>query len=236
MALVHNAISDTCSTTITANTAGNLLAVFCEAQMTNFATNVTDNASGGSNTYTEVVGSRGILGAGVAPVSIWYSQTARGGATTVTCTTDSTCYGSGVNEYSGVLASGSPVDVSSGSLQTAAVGGFCAGAPISTTNTGDVIFTAAVPLVSITGVTAPYTDFLGGTGDGQASSDYIPGTTVSGSIASWACNPADAIATSVVAFLPAAAAGGTTLGVIRTTPGTGTIFTTPGTGIIRTTP
>ena len=210
VALVHQAISDTCSTTITSSTSGNLLVVFCEAQDTNFATAVADNASGGSNTYTEIVGSHGNLIGVVAPTSIWYSQTTHGGATTVTCTSASDCYGSGVSEYSGALISGSPVDTSSGSLQTASIGTICTGAPVTTSNSGDVIFTAGIPLNGLTAVNAPYTDFLGGTGNGQATADYIPGSIVTTSSASWTCAVADAMASSVAAFLPAAGGGGGT--------------------------
>jgi hypothetical protein len=198
VALVNKSISDTCSVTIPSSVAGNLIAVFCEGTDSR-PTNVTDNASGGSNTYTEVVGSRGAFSSGVGETSIWYSQTVRGGATTVTCTPVSDCYGSGANEYSGVLASGNPVDVSSGTVFILCIGGTsCSGAVITTTNAGDVIFTV---------VGSPYTDFLGGTGNGQATSNYIPGAIVTSSSATWSdSNPGDAVGSSVVAFLPAVAA------------------------------
>lgn len=208
IALVHKAISDSCSVTIIANASGNLLATFCESQSATPAASVTDNASGGSNTYTEVVGSRGGLSGGVAATNIFYSQTTHAGATTVTCS--GSCYGAAVYEYSGALASGNPVDTSSGTVQVNCTAGSCTGAQVTTINAGDVIFSGVAPGNSILSVAAPYTDFLGATSNGQASCDYIPGTTVTNSAAVWTSSVSgDITGTSVVAFLPAAGGGAT---------------------------
>lgn len=205
---VQKAISDTCATTISANVSGNILIVFCEGQ-TGYPTAVSDNATGGSNTYTEVTASRGGLFGPVGATNIWYSQTIHGGATTVTCTSASDCYGSGVREYSGALASGSPVDVSSGSVQVGCTSTTnCPSAPVTTTNAGDAIISVGIPGSSITGVNSPFGDFQGGTGNGQAWADYIPGSTVSGSSATWNdSSGSDAVGSSIVAILPAASAG-----------------------------
>lgn len=234
---VQKAIADSCATTISANVAGNLLVVFCEGE-TAHATGVTDNASGGSNTYTRVDGSGGGLNGSVGPTTIWYSQTARSGATTVTCASSPGCYGSGVREYAGALASGDPVDASSGTVSIGCTGGSsCNGATITTTDAGAVIVAVAIPGSSITGVASPYdVDFLGGTSNGQAFADYIPGTTVTDSIAVWSdSNPSDAVGSSVAAFKAAATAAATT-GSVTTIPGSGSITTLPGTGSITTRP
>lgn len=198
-----------CSTTISANTSGNLLAVFCNSDTGSYCTNVTDNASGGSNTYTEVTGSRGAFSGSIGTGNIFYSQTAHGGATVVTCGTGCTgCLGNSVYEYSGALASGSPVDTSSGSVAQVCSGTNCTGAAVTTTNSGDVIFTGVVPGNSVTAVAAPYTDFLNNATNGNASADYIPGTTVSNNSAVWTSASGDTFGTSVAAFLPAAGGGG----------------------------
>lgn len=206
IALVNSAISDSCSVTTTASTAGNLIAVYCEADSGTHPASVSDNGSGGSNTYTEVTGARGGL-SGIAATGIFYSQTTHAGVTTVTCS--GSCFGSAAYEYSGALASGSPVDTSSGSVTQNCISGICTGAPVTTLNSGDVIFTAVVPANSILSVAAPYTDFLGGTGNGHASADYLPGTIVTASAAVWtSSNSGDQIGTSVAAFLPASGGGG----------------------------
>lgn len=193
-----------CATTISANTAGNLLAVYCESDSGTYATSVTDNASGGSNTYTEVVGSRGGF-AGTAVTNIFYSQTNHSGATVVTC--NGTCFGTSVYEYSGTLASGSPVDTSSGSVSQGCIATACTGAPVTTLNAGDVIFTGIVPGNNITSVAAPYTNFLQNATNGNGSADYLPGTTVTASAAVWTdSSSGDTYGTSVAVFLPAASA------------------------------
>lgn len=212
--LVQKVISDACSVTISANTSGNLLAVGCESQSSTLPASVTDNASGGSNTYTEVVGSRGGLSGGVAATNIFYSQTTHAGATTVTCA--GSCYGAAVYEYSGALASGNPVDTSSGTVSITCSSGLCTGAQVTTTDAGDVIFSYIAPFNSILSVAAPYTDFLGATSNGQASCDYIPGSTVTNSAAVWTSSVSgDITGTSVAAFLPAAGGGGSATPFIR---------------------
>lgn len=203
IALVQKVISDSCSNTISANAAGNLLVVACEGQTT-YPTAVADNASGGSNTYNEIVPSRAGLFGNVGLTSVWYSQTAHSGATTVTCTSASDCYGSAVYEYSGALASGNPVDTSSGSVSTGCSAASCSGPSITTTNSGDVIFAYSIPGVSITAVGAPYANFLGGTGNGQGAADYLPGSTVSGHQVVWTdSSGGDSVGTTTAAFLPA---------------------------------
>lgn len=205
---IQKVISDSCSATISANSVGDFVAVACESQSSTVAASVSDNASGGSNTYTEVVGSRGGLNGGVAATNIFYSQTTHAGATTVTCA--GSCYGAAVYIYNDRLASGNPVDTSSGTVSTNCVLGLCTGAPVTTLNSGDVIFSLIAPFNSILSVAAPYTDFLGGTSNGQASCDYIPGTTVMASAAVWTSSVSgDITGTSVAAFLPAAGGGGT---------------------------
>ena len=231
---VQKAISDSCSTTISANTAGNLLVVFCEGQTT-YPTAVSDNAAGGSNTYTEVTGARGALSGPVGATTVWYSRTTNSGATTVTCTSASDCYGSGVREYSGALASGDPVDTSSGSVSTGCTGTSCLGAPVTTTDAGAVIIGYAIPGNSITAVDSPFTDFLGGTANGHAFADYLPGTTVTANQATWTdSSSGDSVGSSVVAFKAEGGGGGgpSGPGSINTTPGFGSINSLPGTGSI----
>lgn len=231
-ALVQHAISDTCSVTITASGL-NILAVMCEGQ-TSYATAVADDASGGSNSYTEVIGSRGGFATNVGLTSIWYTQATHSGATTLTCTSSSSCYGTAAWEISGGLMAGNPVDASSGTINIGCISTSCTGAAITTANAGSFIVTGAAPGVGLTGVGAPYTDFLGGTANGQAMCDYLPGTTVSNSAAVWTdSSPGDAVGSSAVAFLPAASAAAPVSG-ITVTPGSGSIKIAPGSGFIKT--
>lgn len=209
---VHPTTGGSCITPITATTAGDFIAVACESDTSGYATNVTDNGSGGSNTYTEILGSRGGITAVAATTSIWYTQSTHGGVTSVTCTTPSGCFGTAVYTYSGVLASGNPVDSSTGSVQQTGSGSSDLGAPTTTTNSGDVIFTFIVPLNSITAVAAPYTNFIENTTNGDASADYLPGTTLTNNQANWTdSGSGGGYGTSVAAFLPAGGAAAATV-------------------------
>lgn len=203
--LVHkNAHATACSSTVASTTAGNLNVVFCESSSSTPPPSVTDDATGGSNTYTEVVGSRGSLNSGVATMNIFYSQTVHSGATSVTCG-GGTCFGSAMYEYSGGLASGNPVDVSTGSLQLNCSGTTCTCNTLSnTTNSGDLIFAASAPNATMTGVASPYGNFESDA-NGSGTADYIPASTLSGHATVWTGTNGDSFACGTVAFFPAAA-------------------------------
>ena len=87
------------------------------------------------------------------------------------------------------------------------------GAPVTTTNAGDLIFAYNTPGNSINSVNTPYGNFLNNPTNGDASADYIPGTTVSASHATWIdAGTNSAFGTCVAAFLPAASGGGASVG------------------------
>lgn len=201
--LVNSANSSTTSSqTINPDTAGNLLAVGCICSSQ--CTGVTDNASGGTNSYSEVVGSRATYTSGSPfPQSVWYSQIVFGGATSVTCD------GSGaeivaVYEYSGI-SPGNPVDTSSGTTDAVCSGTACPGPPITTTNAGDVIFGFTDPGQSISSVNSPWGNFIENSTTGFGSADYFPSTIVTSNQAGWVdAASGDSYASSAVAFLPPA--------------------------------
>ena len=203
--LVHSTVQGgfTASLTIPSTIAGNFLVVACICDATP-CTGIMDNATGGTNTYIDIPLARSTYTAtGPFPESIYYSQTIHNGATSVTCVGGSADLVS-VYEYSGVLASGNPVDVSSGTTGQLCSGTSCLGGKITTTNAGDVIFGTGDQGQQWTAITSPWTDGIFSGVTGQAAADYIPGVIVTSNQANWTDNTSgDHYASSTVAFLPA---------------------------------
>jgi hypothetical protein len=185
----------TAALTVTSTGTGDSMVVYCMCT-TGYCTGVTDNATGGSSTYTEVLGARGLLTG--FQCNAFVAGTLKSGATTVTCA------GSGAGEtnafeYSGVNTS-SPVDVSTGTVNGSANGTISTGKALTTTNAGDVISSYIVPSGSASGVSSPYGHLIEN-GDGVSSADYTPGTVVTSS-ATWTGSPGN-FGNSALALMPA---------------------------------
>lgn len=216
-----------CGVTISP-TVGELVGVACESQSNTFAASVTDDASGGSNTYTESVPSRGGL-AGTAVTNFFTAHIANASATTVTCA--GSCYGARVFRLSGGLAAGDPVDASTGSVTQGCVGTDCTAPPISTTDAGDAILSFCAPGNSMTSVAAPYANFVTD-GNGSGSGTYIPGTTVTNNSAVFTgSSGGDIFGCSVVALKPAASGAPAAQNLIIS-PGSGNLTIAPGAGTL----
>ena len=96
------------SITITAPAVGNLMVVEVGIESPNNRTisSITDNATGGSNTYAPTVPATQRIRAGAGTVEIWTARVERGGATSVTITlSGAASFVDGfVHEYSGVAS------------------------------------------------------------------------------------------------------------------------------------
>ena len=155
--------------TVPATTAGNLIVVCVMAgNGNNRVTSVTDNATGGSNTYVQCTGARSAVTTGINGnrrfSDIWYCEgAARGGATTITVNFNNNTAnfpsGVGVLEYSGALSTGAflTAGANSGSANPAV----CPSLSVSTD--GDVLVTC-ITLAggSVTSVASPWTLELNG--------------------------------------------------------------------------
>jgi hypothetical protein len=172
-------------------------------------TSVTDNATGGSNTYTQVPSAYAHIAAGSNGSSdLWYCANCKSGATTVTInfSVTVTFEQGGVLEYSGAALS-SPVDVSNNVSNGSAAATTFTGPTLATTNPGDVVVAVCNPFNTVTAVTAPFTS-RGNVNNAAADSDYIPGAT--GSYTPTFTGTTGGFCISAAAFLPAAS-GGTTM-------------------------
>jgi hypothetical protein len=196
----------TCAETITSSGSGNLLVVstlVSAAAIT--VTSVTDNATGGSNTYVQATSSRAATT--VLSGDIWFAKNSSPGATTVTVHFNNSSAGCVVQtmEYAGADVS-APFEIGisgTGLTSTTAIT-----ASTTTSLPGDLIFAAVggETANTINSVASPYTIRHHTAGYGTGDADYITTSTVTNSHASFVFSATSPYETNVAVFKPAVAA------------------------------
>jgi len=183
--------------TIPATSTGNTLIVTATWAAPNCnLTSVTDNASGGSNSYV-TTNANGNYSFGTT--SIWYAKNVKAGATSVTISS-STCVGEGVGvaiyEVAGLSAT-SPLDQASGTGELGR--STTANAPLVTPTSACTFIVSAVCVETfVTSGTNAFTNFVDIYGNGQS---YYLTQSASGSYgASWSLNSAGFYSASTVNF------------------------------------
>lgn len=194
---VQHVVGTTTPLTVASTGSGNILVVIC-ASNTPGCSGITDNATGGSNTYTAVGGSAG-SDVGFTG-EIFVAANSKSGATSISA-------GSLSNgmlhffEYTGAATS-NPVDTSTGTTSGTCSGTTATSHNMTTTNTEDMVISGAFAGASITAVASPYGHFIEDA-NGDGSADWAPGST-SATGAVWTClNSGDSFENSAVAILPA---------------------------------
>jgi hypothetical protein len=189
--------------------SGNLLAVVLTYYpvSANTVTSMTDNATGGSNTYTQVPGAFGLTGTPPAGTTdIWYCPNCKSGATTLTITFSATVtfQQGGLLEYSGVALS-SPIDVAG--VVTQQTGATTSGPNLTITNAGDVLVAVCNVGNTVTGVNAPWVS-EGNPNNQSAVAQYLPGAT--GTYSPTFTGVSGGYCVSAAAFFPASTGNFTT--------------------------
>jgi hypothetical protein len=87
------------SVTMTSTKADDLLVVGVQTAPGATIMNVSDNAPGGTSTFSTIIGSMASNAVGDGGVDVWYTPTANAGATSVTATTKDSIYGLVVWEF-----------------------------------------------------------------------------------------------------------------------------------------
>jgi hypothetical protein len=159
--------------TISATGSGNLIVVtLIGGPGGQDISSITDNATGGSNTY--IATPNGYINDGSHVADTWYAKNINSGATTVTVNIN-TSTGSGncvigITEYSGA-SSTSPLEISS----NASGSGAPVGPALTTLNTGSVLIaTCYATSTGTSGVSSPW---VSTTGSLKFTADYLPGAT-----------------------------------------------------------
>jgi hypothetical protein len=136
---------------VAASGTGNLIVVAMEIGSSATVSSITDNATGGSNTYVQVPGARASYSAGAS--DIWYAKNSKVGATTITVTLSSGTPGALVAWQVAGISTTAPLDVAAAANNQPA-SATPQGPAVTTTNAGDFVVSLAVVTNSITGMAA----------------------------------------------------------------------------------
>ena len=169
------AASSPVSLTISATTSSHLILVLVTGPGSSATvTSITDNATGGSNSYHQVTSARGSVASTENSFSdLWYAENINPGATSITVTS------SGASfilveafEFSGMVTSGSP-DGSGANVSNATASGTSALGASLTTSTSDVLYCGG-DLSGLSAVSSGWT--IDGDGDGAYMLNSVVGT------------------------------------------------------------
>jgi hypothetical protein len=174
--------------TVTSSTAGDLIVVWygSGANVANCITSVSDNASGGTNSYTVETGTSVNVSSAGSGEFAW-SLTARGSVTSVIATVNVSCSSPVmiVWQISGIAAS--PKDAANTNTFSAST--IPIGATVTTTQTGDYIVAAMVTTGTVTGMCTSGctgTDGSAWTSDSTTGGDgYAHVTSTSAAATTW---------------------------------------------------
>lgn len=178
--------------------AGNCVVVFVTGNGNSGVTSITDNTSGGSNTYVNA-NIKSTVTTPSGNVEVWYSTNVAAGATTVTINTTNTGPQVWIYELSGVVTGQNPFDVT-GVTNNGASTTTPAGPSLTTTNTNDYLIETCAFGGTLTGVNSPWTSQTVISGNDSAS--YAPGATGTYN-ATFTSGAANAFCSTGVAVLPA---------------------------------
>jgi hypothetical protein len=185
--------------TINASGLGNLLAVGAiTSNVEGMITGITDNASGGSNSY---VSANAFAARTIAGVDIWYAKNSKAGASTITVNASSGgLFGVVVWELSGVDTI-APLH-STSTLNTQPASSSPVGATATTTIPAAAIVSLITAFNTITGIHAgnPFTNDYTVCNEGQA---HLIATSSGAFSAQWDQSVAGEYGTNAVSFKPA---------------------------------
>jgi hypothetical protein len=185
---------------IAASGAGHLIVIAVQMGSGVTVSSVTDNATGGSNTYAQATGARATNTSTGDAVDIWYAKGSRAGATTITINLSSGIPSSMTAwEVAGVSTT-APFDAAA-AASTQAASASPQGPALTTTAVGDFIVSAAVVANSVTGIFAG-NEFTNDTlSNGNGFAHLTSNTATAGSHrAQWSQSPSGSFCATAAAF------------------------------------